>query len=548
MPRRMIPDTQTAVQLIGPDTLALNSAKPVPIPGPQQILGQVECVGLCASDMKLLHQFDGHARKTPVLAHLHASVLAGIPSYVPDAAPTVPGHEVVLRVAAIGADVHSVAVGKRYLVQADFRDLKTAASNGAFGYNFEGGLQQWVLLDERVTVAANGDSYLLPVPDNRGASQIALVEPWACVEDAFRVHERQGLKPEGRLLIVAPAGTTLDLDGVDSSRCRARFASGITAPGFTAITLEELPSADSFDDILIAGADPALIERLFPQLANDGLLTLVTGGACFGRAVTIALGRVHYGNVRITTTVSRRAADALAAIPHNGELRAGDHVHVIGAGGPMGVMAMVRAVASSQPGAVIEGGVRNAARADALRRRIAPFASSRQVNVRIFDPSQEKPSAAVNYAFLMAPVPALIPGLFAEAAKHGIINLFAGIPANVPCTVDLDIIVAKQLYLIGTSGSTLDDMRVVLGKVLNNTLDTDLSVAAISGMAGAIDGLAAVRDKGIAGKIVVYPQLTGLPLIELEHLSSRYPSVAEKLHDGCWNAAAEAELLRVAKN
>ena len=88
----MIPHSQTAVQLVGPDRLALNSAKPIPAPGPRQILAQVECVGLCASDMKLLHQFDRHARKTPVLAHLGADVLAGIPSYVPDGAPTVPGH------------------------------------------------------------------------------------------------------------------------------------------------------------------------------------------------------------------------------------------------------------------------------------------------------------------------------------------------------------------------------------------------------------------------------------------------------------------------
>ena len=33
-----IPDTQYAVQLIGPDELELNTAKPVPQPGPTQML------------------------------------------------------------------------------------------------------------------------------------------------------------------------------------------------------------------------------------------------------------------------------------------------------------------------------------------------------------------------------------------------------------------------------------------------------------------------------------------------------------------------------
>src|ERR1700748_661364 len=98
----MLPERQVAVQLVGPDRLELNPAKPVPTPGPTQILGRVECVGLCFSDMKLLHQFDRHPRKTPVLAHLAEEVLREIPSYVPGGAPTVPGHEVVLRVLAVG--------------------------------------------------------------------------------------------------------------------------------------------------------------------------------------------------------------------------------------------------------------------------------------------------------------------------------------------------------------------------------------------------------------------------------------------------------------
>ncbi len=51
----MIPEKQTAVQLVGPDKLVLNTEKSVPKPGPHQILAKVESVGLCFSDMKLLH-------------------------------------------------------------------------------------------------------------------------------------------------------------------------------------------------------------------------------------------------------------------------------------------------------------------------------------------------------------------------------------------------------------------------------------------------------------------------------------------------------------
>jgi len=541
----MIPDQQTAVQLTGPDQLVLNRSKPVSRPGPRQILGRIECVGLCASDMKLLHQFDRHARKTPVLAHLARQVLAAIPSYVPDGAPTVPGHEAVLRVVAVGDGVTSVRVGGRYLVQADFRDLRTANSNGAFGYNFEGGLQQYVLLDERVTIAADGTSYLLAVPEERAASQLALVEPWACVEDAFATRERRTLKTGGRLLVVNHGTSAPDLSGLDTSVCATRLAVGPAAAGFTAVRLD-LPMAPSFDDLVYIGTDADELERLLPTVAKDGLVLIATAGGRFGRMVDVRAGRVHYGNVRLAATASARPADCLAGIPDSGELRPGDHVNVVGAGGPMGVMAMVRALASSRAGALVEGGVRNPGRAEALRSRVEPLAAARGVRTRLFDPGREQPDGPVDYCFLMAPAPELVQQAVVEAAPGGIVNIFAGIPADTPTAIDLDAFVAKRLYFIGTSGSTMQDMRVVLGKVVDGGLDTNLSVGAVSGMAGAIAGLTAVRERSIAGKIVVYPALTDLPLLELVALVQRYPSIGPLLDHGGWTGAAEAELLRVA--
>ena len=544
MPSPAAPTMHTAVQLVGNDRLELNPAKPTPRPGPTQILARVECVGLCFSDMKLLHQFQGHPRKSPVLAHLGADVLRDIPSYVPDQQPTVPGHEAVLRVLEIGNAVSSVRVGGRYLVQADFRDLKTANSNGAFGYNFEGGLQQYVLLDERVTIAANGSSYLLPVPEDRSASQLALVEPWACVEDAFRTVERRALTAGGTLLLVGTG--PFDLRGLDLAPAAKRLFLGSQAPaGFTAVNRADL-AARSIDDLLVVGADAALVEDLFPLVANNGLILVATAGGRFGRALKAPIGRVHYGNIRLAATTTARPADALTSIPATGELRPGDHVNVVGAGGPMGVMAMVRAIASSTPGAVVEGGVRNPERATALKDRISPFATARQVTTRLFNPEAEPPQGLVDYCFLMAPVPELVQQAISDAAPRGIINVFAGISADTPVTVDLDAVATKQLYFIGTSGSTMEDMQVVLGNVITDALDTNLSVGAVSGMAGAIAGLNAVKNRTIAGKIVVYPELGDFPLMELDALVAKYPSLQAKLHNGCWTKAAEQELLRVA--
>ena len=63
-----IPKTQKAVQLIAPDELKLNESKPIDLPGPYQILAEVEAVGLCFSDLKLLKQFTGHVRKSEIVS------------------------------------------------------------------------------------------------------------------------------------------------------------------------------------------------------------------------------------------------------------------------------------------------------------------------------------------------------------------------------------------------------------------------------------------------------------------------------------------------
>ncbi len=102
-----LPETQYAVQLVGPDELVLNKSKEVFRPGRCQVLCRVEAVGLCFSDLKLLKQFSSHVRKSEIVSGIDPEIVAEIPSYVPGEAPTVPGHEAVVRIEAVGPGVES---------------------------------------------------------------------------------------------------------------------------------------------------------------------------------------------------------------------------------------------------------------------------------------------------------------------------------------------------------------------------------------------------------------------------------------------------------
>ena len=144
----------------------------------------------------------------------------------------------------------------------------------------------------------------------------------------------------------------------------------------------------------------------------------------------------------------------------------------------------------------------------------------------------------------MAPVPALVADAVTRSAPKGIINLFAGVPVGVDGTLDLDRYIREELYLFGTSGSTIEDMRIVLRRIASGELDTDLSLSAVSGLAGALEGLEAVRNQSVPGKIVVYPHLPDLGLVPLEKLGEVCPAARPKLRDGIWTKEAEAELVK----
>ena len=63
-------------------------------------------------------------------------------------------------------------------------------------------------MDERVVTAPNGESMLIPVPEDLSASALALCEPWACVEDAYVDKQRQKLKSDGKMLVVGETQVT----------------------------------------------------------------------------------------------------------------------------------------------------------------------------------------------------------------------------------------------------------------------------------------------------------------------------------------------------
>lgn len=548
-----VPTTQHAVQIVGPDQVAINPALPVPEVGPTQLLLEVEACGICFSDTKLMHAFDKHPRKSEVLGGIDLDELASIPGYRPGTQPIVPGHEPVARIVAIGHAVTRHAVGERVLVQTDYRHLPTAASNGAFGYNFDGALEPYVVVDERIVVDPSGERFLIPVGEGPSGSAVALIEPWACVEAAYAWGERQTLLPGGRLLVVvaggrevsglaeevaaaAPAVVTV-VGAADAAQVGASFA--------TADAIEGL-GTHSFDDIVYFGSDAATIAALGSLLAPGGLVNLVLGGTRIDGPVAVDVGRLHYDLIRYVGTIGADAAASYARIPAQRELRTGEKVAIIGAAGPMGLMHTVRTAISGVAGISMDAVDVDDARLAHLADVVAPVAAEHGVPTRFLNSRTEPLAAGYTYVAVMVPAPALIAQAVEMAGEGAIVNAFAGFAVGTLADLDLNAVAERGVYLVGTSGSRIEDMKAVLAKLESGALDTNVSLWAVTGIAGVPAAIASVQDRTSGGKIMVYPQLTDLGLVRLDELADRLPAVAAAMVDGRWTRQAEEALLATA--
>lgn len=555
-----IPVTQYAVELTGTDKLCVNSHKKVYLPGPFGILAKVEAVGLCFSDLKLLKQFGSHARKGRIISGIGEEVLDEIPSYKPDGQPTVPGHEACCVIAGVGEKVRHHFVGQRVLVETDWRWLRTAGSNATFGYNFEGALQQYVLLDERViTEPKSGESFLVPVDTGLSASAAALVEPWACVESSYITRERNCILPAGKLLLAADRG--YEICGLRESFSKQGEPSIIYAVCAETSQYDEVKrlgvetkrisnlddvGGESFDDIVYFGFQKSVIEILNGELAAGGIINIVLAGNKISGKASVGVGRIHYSGTRWIGTTGRSAVQSYKNIPATCEIRDGEKINIIGAAGPMGQMHIIRLVSLGKKNLSVTAADIDNARLSVLGEKIKKIAQENSVDLQVVNPEQSSQSGQFSYFVIMAPQAALVARSIENSTTGALINIFAGIPVNVKQEIDLNLYIEKRLFMFGTSGSTIEDMKAVLGKVAARRLDTNLSIDAVSGMAGAVDGMKAVEKRSVAGKIIVYPQLIRMPLILVRDMQKYYPAVAGKLNGGLWTRDAEDELLAAA--
>ncbi|HHT89936.1 MAG: alcohol dehydrogenase catalytic domain-containing protein [Bacillota bacterium] len=538
--------------------------RPVELTLPQirddQLLVRVDSVGLCFSDIKLITQGNQHPR------------IFGrdLPSD-----PVVPGHEATMTVVRVGRDLQDqYKIGERYLIQAD---VFYQGESMAFGYVLPGALQQYTVLGPEILCGDEG-SYILPLRDEDGYAEVALSEPWACVVAAYRITRRETLQPGGNALFVvtdqARSKYTLEgafaLDGLPQQviilGAQGEFLQQLQQElgeravlGNLDLSMDKLSQAHTkgqgFDDIVFFGTPQAeLVEDAVKVLAKRGAMVFLAETP-IARDVAIDIGRIHYdGHVYLggqTISLAHAYAQRRSA-----ELTPGGSVWMIGAGGPMGQMHTQIAAEDPKGPKLIVVTENNQQRLEELEIRFGPAATARGARLVGLNPRElgnEEMTRRLKDVLagelfddvvVMAPSPPAVVDGARWLKDDGILNIFAGVPRGTMADLDLSQVYLSGHRWIGSSGSSLADLRYTLEQIQQKRLRTDRSVAAISGLNAAAEGLRAVQEGSFPGKIVVWPHLPDLPLIALPDLEQHLPNVAAKLSpDGYWTKEAEDELL-----
>ena len=560
LPRRML---AWQIKGAGIDQFGAGGAPdeiPFPDFGEDDVVARVDAVGICYSDAKLVRAGAGHAR-------LRGRDLA--------AHPVTPGHEVTLTVVGVG-DRHrgQVRLGGRYILQPD---VYYRGRTLAVGYQLAGALAEYVVLGREVLDGDEG-CYLVPLPDQVGDVEGALIEPWTCVVAAYQIAARTHVRSAGTLCFCGFADQPpLDMTGVrfggvperlgvplpsprrDAPPPRQVTAGGLNRPNRAAVeawcerldvplTWREAPLPRGADDVVVAGTPLGgnWMARLFAGLPRHAVVSIHAAVGAEGDRLAYDLGRIHYQGIRVVGRTDGSVAQAYAGAAREG-LAPGGRAWFVGGAGPMGQMHVLLALSQPRPPATVVVTDLSAQRLAALGERVAALGLPAPHLLRVGGSEGATDGELADIAddgfddiVLLAPSAAAAGHAAPYLRAGGYLNVFAGVAEGSMSAIPMRLITEGGVRLAGTTGSPLAVTEQTLERVVAGTLQPASVLGALADLGHARAALEAVAAGRIAGKVVVLPFARGLGLKTLDELAAAGPDWRRALGPGGqWSPAAE---------
>lgn len=479
-------------------------AVPLAPPAPDEVIASVEAVSICSSDIKVVRMGTDH----PLFAKNEGG------------GDTVLGHEMSLRVQEVGvAQAGRYRQGQRLALQPAMR---IDGKRRIIGFDVPGGFAQYLRLGPEALA-----DYVFEVPESLSAAEIALLEPYGCVERAYRPNARQALRPEGSALVVLGP----EHERYGASRPVRWQHLTVVAPGGERLAGTEGASEAEvqslsdlehrrFDDILAIGElDAGELARLPHLLAEGGLLLQARRTPLPPQPIDAA--RIHYDALSFVGTAERDVLAAFDPARQRFDVKPGGVALVHGAGGAMGRIHVHRLLQLDQGPATIIATSRKGARLSDLEADFGPVAARRNRRLHVVE-SEDVASliadvapGGVDDAAVVAPDSEAVARVATWLAPDGLLAIFAGFPFGRMIPFDLTGIALTGKRITGSTGCSVDDMKDVLARVLAGELDLSANMKAVAGLKALPQALDAVNRGAVSGKIIVYPQAPDLPFRRL---------------------------------
>jgi len=306
----------------GPGRVTVES-RPVPSPGPGEIVLRMEAAGVCHSDIRV---YKGEKYARP-----------GV----------IPGHEIVGAVKALGEGVSGLSLGQRvavcpiiacgrcYYCQRGLRNR--CLKRVTLGYEEDGGLAEYALIP--ASIVALG--HVFPVPEGLPPALATLMEPLACVLNSLETCRLQpgsslvllGAGPMGllHLLLARTLGTaTVIVSELHEERREhaRRFGAGLAldpqSDDLAAAALEATGGLGA-DAVVVTTGAAELLGPALSLVRRQGVVNLFAGFPPH-TIVNFDPNAVHYSEVILTGSQNatpdqyRRALHLLPLMPQAAEL------------------------------------------------------------------------------------------------------------------------------------------------------------------------------------------------------------------------------------
>ena len=277
----------------------------------------------------------------------------------------------------------------------------------------------------------------------------------------------------------------------------------------------------------------------------------LVGETALDGLVDLDVGRLHYD---YTAYLGGRGPDIAASYGearNRCDLRSQGVTVFVGAGGPMGLMHVQRAIQQPDGPRTIVATEVSDERLKSLEDRLAHLAESNDCELLTFNSATSEVSL---HDFVMGitegrgaddvVVSVPIAEVMAEAdtlmRSDGMLVFFAGVPNGTLAPMNLSAVYLDNAQYTGTSGLTIHDQQQVVDLATRGALSPGSIVGAVGGMRAAKDGLQALVEGRYSGKVLIFPQIHDLPLTGLDELKDTMPEVAAALGPGdTWNSEAE---------